>query len=140
MEVDRAAKALQFIEAIPHAKALGIWIVAIGQGTAEMHMEYDRRFIGDPTTGVIHGGAVFALLDTCCGAAVISHPEQKGLTATIDLRVDYMRPASPGNTIRAQATCYNVTRSVSFVRAVALDNDDDRPVAAAAGAFVSGNI
>ena len=140
MEVDRAAKALQFMESIPHAKALGIWIQEIGKGTAEMHMKYDRRFIGDPMTGVIHGGAVFALLDTCCGAAVISHPEQKGLTATIDLRVDYMRPANRGDTIRAQATCYNVTRSVSFVRALALDNDDERPVATAAGAFVSGNL
>ena len=139
MEVDRAAKAFQFMESIPHAKALGIWIEVIGKGTAELHMKYDRRFIGDPITGVIHGGAVFALLDTCCGAAVISHPEQKGLTATIDLRVDYMRPAKPGDNIRAQATCYNITRSVSFVRAVALDNDDDRPVATAAGAFVSGN-
>ena len=140
MNFDRTAKAFQFMEAIPHAKLLGIWFEAIGKGTAEMHMKYDRRFIGDPITGVIHGGAVFALLDTCCGAAVISHPEQKGLTATIDLRVDYMRSANPGDTIRAQATCYNVTHSVSFVRAVALDNDNDRPVATAAGAFVSGNL
>lgn len=138
LEIDREKKALKFMESIPHAKALGIWIKSIGKGSAEMHMKYDERFIGDPNTGVIHGGAVFALLDTCCGAAVLSHPEQKGLTATIDLRVDYMRPANPGDVIRAQATCYNVTRSVAFVRALALDNDTDRPVATAAGAFVSG--
>ena len=137
--IDNKEQARQFMKAIPHAKELGIWFETIGQGTVEMHMKYDERFIGDPKTGVIHGGAVFALLDTCCGAAVISHPDQIGLTATIDLRVDYMRPATPGETIRAKATCYNMTRSVAFVRAVALDANDDRPVAMASGAFVAGS-
>lgn len=127
------------MEAIPHAKDLGIWIESIGEGVVEMHMKYQEKLIGDPATGVIHGGAVFSLLDTCCGAAVISHPEQKGLTATIDLRVDYMRPATPGETIRAKATCYNVTKSVAFVRAVALDANDQKPVATATGAFVAGD-
>ncbi|MGC6527976.1 MAG: PaaI family thioesterase [Paracoccaceae bacterium] len=127
------------MEAIPHAKDLGIWIESIGEGVVQMHMKYQEKLIGDPATGVIHGGAVFSLLDTCCGAAVISHPEQKGLTATIDLRVDYMRPATPGETIRAKATCYNVTKSVAFVRAVALDANDQKPVATATGAFVAGD-
>ena len=49
------------------------------------------------------------------GGRVISHPDHNGATATIDLRVDYMRPASPGQRIRAVATCYNRTRSVAFV-------------------------
>ena len=138
MTVSKTKLAKQFADAIPHAKALGIWLEDIGAGTAEMAMPYNREFIGDPTTGGIHGGAVFALLDGCCGAAVMSHPDQKGLTATIDLRVDYMRPARRGQKIRAKATCYNVTRNVAFVRAVALDDNDDKPVATAAGAFVTG--
>ena len=138
MAIDKTKMAKQFSEAIPHAKALGIWLDDIGQGTAEVGMPYNEKFIGDPATGVIHGGAVFALLDGCCGAAVVSHPDQKGLTATIDLRVDYMRPATPGQNIRAKATCYNVTRNVAFVRAVALDDNDEKPVATAAGAFVTG--
>ena len=138
MEIDKNRLAQRFMEAIPHAQALGILFENIGSGTAEMHMHYDKKFVGDPQTGVIHGGAVFALLDSCCGAAVLSHPEQKGSTATIDLRVDYMRPATPGQTIRARAQCYNMTRSVAFVSAVALDDNDDKPVATAAGAFVTG--
>ena len=138
MESDKNRLVRQFMEAIPHAQALGILFENIGSGTAEMLMQYDKRFIGDPKTGVIHGGAVFALLDSCCGAAVLSHPEQKGLTATIDLRVDYMRPASPLQTLRARAQCYNITRSVAFVSAVALADNDDKPVATATGAFVTG--
>ncbi|CUH84739.1 PaaI family thioesterase [Thalassovita mediterranea] len=135
-EKERKA-AQQFMEAIPHAKALGMQFTSLGDGCAEMKMPYDQRFIGDPETGVIHGGAVFALLDTTCGAAVMAHPDVKGTTATIDLRIDYMRPATPGQSIRTRATCYRVTRSVAFVRAEALDEDDTSVVATATGAFVA---
>jgi uncharacterized protein (TIGR00369 family) len=133
---DRKAQlARQFIEAIPHSRALGMELTAIGDGMAEIVMPYDPRFVGDTVSGVIHGGAVSALMDTCGGAAVMSHPQAPAGTATIDLRIDYMRPATPGQAIRATASCYQITRNVAFVRAVAVDDDADRPVATATGAF-----
>lgn len=131
----KAQIARQFIQAIPHAKALGMELTDIGDGVATIEMNYDTRFVGDPETGVIHGGAVSALMDTCCGAAVMSHPKSPAGTATIDLRIDYMRPATPHQRLSTTATCYHVTRSVAFVRAVTYDDDHDRPVATATGAF-----
>lgn len=135
MPADKVKIARQFIETIPHAKALGMQITEIADGLAEICMPYDERFIGDPKTGVIHGGAVSALMDTCGGAAVMSHPDAPAGTATIDLRIDYMRAATPGQTITARAEVYHITRSVAFVRATACDDDTDRPVATATGAF-----
>ena len=128
------AIAQQFIQAIPHARALQMSVSEVGAGRAVIEMPYDTRLIGDPQTGVIHGGAVSTLMDTCGGAAVMAHPSGPRATATLDLRIDYMRAAAPGMRIIAEATCYHITRSVAFVRAAARQEDGTQ-VAAATGAF-----
>ncbi len=125
----------QFIQAVPHMRELGIELVEIGGGEAKMRIPYDERFVGDPATGVIHGGVLTATLDSCCGAAVMSHASGIAGTATIDLRIDYMRAARPHEQVTAHAICYRATRSVAFVRAIAYESDPDDPVATAHGAF-----
>lgn len=132
---ERLANAQAFTNRIPHSRALGMTLDAIGAGEARMSLPYDAGLVGDPRTGVIHGGVITALLDTCCGAAVLTHPETGYSTATIDLRIDYMRPATPEQAIHAHAECYRMTRYVAFVRAVAFTTSEDEPVAAAHGAF-----
>ena len=134
MAADRFEMAKSIIDALPHSQALGLKLTEIGNGIAEMSLPYDKRLVGDPETGIIHGGAVSTLMDTCGGAAVMSHGATK-LIATIDLRIDYMRAATSGHAIVARAECYHVTRSVAFVRATAVDGDASSPVATAAGAF-----
>lgn len=127
----------QFLDALPYARALNLRLEGVEDGRVMISMPYDARLVGDPVTGVLHGGVVFALLDTAAGLAATLHPASAGGTATLDLRVDYMRPATPGQRIRAEAMCYNVTRSVAFIRATATDDDSTRPVASANGAFTN---
>ena len=138
-------RARGFLAAVPYARALGMRLDAVGVGRAMISMGYDARLVGDPGSGVIHGGAVSALMDTSCGTAVLSLPEAQG-TATIDLRIDYMRPARPGRRITARASVFHVTRSVVFLRATATDDAEEGaeevedvpggvPVATATGTF-----
>lgn len=124
-----------FMQSLPYCKALGLQILALGDGRAKVVMPWDARFVGDPVTGVIHGGAVSALMDTASGAAVMCHPAGPQGTATLGLRIDYMRPATTGQTITASAECYHVTKSVAFVRVTTTDDDIARPVAMATGTF-----
>jgi uncharacterized protein (TIGR00369 family) len=136
---DKTVNVRQFIQFLPHARALGMELEELGAGEAVIAMPYAARLVGDPRTGVVHGGAVSALMDTCCGAAVMSHPSNPAGTATIDLRIEYLRSAAPGQRITARATCYHVTRSVAFVRATAVDDDTENLVATATGTFTVGD-
>ncbi|MCY4303841.1 MAG: PaaI family thioesterase [Aestuariivita sp.] len=133
--VKNADLAYQFIDSMPYARALGMRLNVLGDGLVEISMDYDSSFVGDVNTGVIHGGAVSALMDTCCGIAVICHESAPRSTATIDLRIDYMRPATPKQSIKTQAECYHMTRNIAFTRATTFDVDTSRPVATASGAF-----
>lgn len=45
------ALARQFIEAIPHSRALAMQLDEIGAGRAVISMPWDARFVGDPSTG-----------------------------------------------------------------------------------------
>ena len=127
----------KFFMNLPFSKFLGLTLDRLGNGEATMTMPYQKKLIGDPKSGVIHGGVVTTLLDSCCGAAVMTAGDPKFPTATIDLRIDYMRPAEPLRLLRAEAKCYRVTTSVVFVRATAQDGTKETPVATATGAFTS---
>lgn len=129
------AEAQRFVDQLPHCRELNISVEETGTAWASMSLPYDARLVGDPDSGVIHGGAVSVLMDTCAGAAVQLHPANGGALATLDLRIDYMRSAKPGDAITAEAECFHVTRTVAFIRVQAWDSDRSVPVATASGAF-----
>lgn len=126
-----------FTEGVPHNKALGLRIVAMEHpGEAVFELPYDPKLVGNPDTGVLHGGAITALLDGASGAAVFMALTEWVPIATLDLRIDYLKPAEPPKAVRAKATCYKVTRNVAFTRAIAYHEDPDDPIASAVGTFM----
>lgn len=121
---------------LPHARALGLEYVSAGEAQATVKCPYKAELVGDPDTGVIAGGVITTLLDHACGQAVWAALAQLTSIATLDLRIDYMRPAEPGLDVIAHAHCYKLTRSVAFVRAQAYDRDASDPIATAQAAFM----
>ena len=126
-----------FHAVVPHNRALGLAMVALEDGEARMRLPYSLDLVGNPETGVLHGGPITSLMDACCGAAVFMKLSSPAPIATLDLRIDYLRPATAGRDVIAHAACYRLTRNVAFVRAMAYhDPDEADPIAAAAGAFM----
>jgi len=121
---------------LPFSAEIDMRLHEAGNGVAVLSVGYDPRLVGDPETGVLHGGVITALLDTACGWSVMASPAKIRSTATLDLRIDYMRPATAGERVWCRAETYRVTRSIAFSRAVAYHHSPDDPVATAQGSFI----
>ena len=136
MSVPSDSEGAQAVRWSPQAVALGMQMIAASPAEATLMIPYRLDLVGDPQTGVIAGGVVTTLLDHTCGHAAAMALAEAGPVATLDLRIDYMRAAEPGQAIYAHAHCYKLTHSIAFVRATAYDRDPADPVATAQAAFM----
>ncbi|MCC6747692.1 MAG: hotdog fold thioesterase [Deltaproteobacteria bacterium] len=88
---------------VPFNRYLGITVKEVRRGFAELLVPYREELVGDPMRPALHGGVLSALIDTAGGAAVWTGIESGDRIATVDLRVDYLRPA-PLEDLICQAT------------------------------------
>ncbi|MDO6416770.1 PaaI family thioesterase [Sphingomonas sp. BIUV-7] len=122
-----------------HIVALGADYVAHGEDWCELALPYDRRLISDLATGVLASGPIVSIMDSAAGMAICLKRGKLQAHATLDLRIDYLRPARPGQTVHGRCRCYRLTRRVGFVEGVAHDGDPDDPIARVAGSFLLDN-
>ncbi|MEZ5559566.1 MAG: PaaI family thioesterase [Pseudomonadales bacterium] len=129
-----------YLQQIPHAAAIGMRLISHDESGCLVRIPYAGHLVGDPDTGVVHGGVLTALLDNTCGIAVRPPDAERGavVMATLDLRIDYMGPAEPHRDIFAHALCYKRTRNIAFVRATAYQDSPDEPVATCVASFMLG--
>ena len=127
---------------IKQSVALGISIILVERGSALLQLPYSDRIIGDPKTGIVHGGVVTNLMDSAAGCAVLSVTPEGYTIATLDLHIDYLQPAVAGQGIRGFAECYKRTRNLAFVRGIAYHEDRSDPIANSTACFMSraGNL
>ena len=130
---------LRFVELarrVGHGKALGIEYRDSGPNWMELALPWREELVGVPETGVMASGVIVSLLDTAGGAAVWMKLGQFVPIVTLDLRIDYMRPALKGETVIARCECVKMTRQVAFIRGVAHGVDSERPIAHSASTFM----
>lgn len=119
----------------PWGGTLGFVPFRIEKAHVWARQPYAEHLVGDPDSGVIHGGVITTLLDNMCGMSCAVAMEEFRFVATLDLRIDYMRPATKGEDVIGEAECYHLTKSVAFCRAWAYHDDHSRMIATAQGAF-----
>ena len=107
---------LKFYANSPHHQATGITVVSVDVELARMRVPYNKRFIGDPDTGAVHGGLITTMMDATGGLAVLAKVPAGTSIATLDLRLDYLRSAKPGSDLIGEAECFKVTRNIAFTR------------------------
>lgn len=120
-----------------HGRRLGLAYRAHGPDWAELELPWSPDLIGDPDRDVLASGPIVALMDVATSLGVWCRRGRFVAHATLDLRVDYLRPAAPGRAVVGRGECYRLTRQVSFVRGQAHDGDPDDPVAHVAGTFMN---
>jgi uncharacterized protein (TIGR00369 family) len=125
---------------VPHSQALGMTYISHSDEHCELAIPYAEHLVGDPDTGVIHGGAITALLDNAAG--LIARPRELSRDvagiATLDMRIDYMGAAKPHRDVIARAHCFKRTKNVAFVRAIAYQDSIDDPIATCTATFMMG--
>ena len=128
--------AQMFVDRVPQLKALNISFERLEEdGKATIKLPYDEKLVGFPETGVLAGGAIYTLMDSVAGIAVFAALGTYMPAATLDLRIDYLKPAKPGEDVFGEARCYKLTRNVAFVRGRAHHGNPQRPIAHITGTF-----
>ncbi|HEY7653698.1 MAG TPA: PaaI family thioesterase [Methylomirabilota bacterium] len=94
----------------PFMRFLGLEIIRAEKGLVEIRLPYREEFLRHDGSDWLHGGVVSALADIAGDYAVIT--ETATGVPTIDMRVDYLRPARRGELV-ALARTLRVGRTVS---------------------------
>lgn len=115
---------------------IGAEVITREGGKSKMRLPYGPHLVGNPDTGVVHGGVITGMLDHCCGMAVGTALREIRPYATLDLRIDYMKAAEPHIDIIVEAECLKVAREIVFARGIAHHGDPANPIAIATGTFM----
>ena len=120
-----------------HSGAVGLRYEAHGEDWVELALPWREELVGVPETGLLASGAIISLIDLAAGTSVWIKRGTFRPEATLDLRVDYLRPARKGETVFARCRCIKLTRSIAFVEGIAHVGDPAHPIARAALTFMT---
>jgi uncharacterized protein (TIGR00369 family) len=97
---------------------IGTRIVEVEHGKLVLEGNMTEEAHGFPTSRgtIVHGGAIATLADEALASVAFTAAEEGETTVTADLKVDFLRPATPGRLI-ARATVRHRTRRIAFCEA-----------------------
>lgn len=128
---DVAATTQALLDAWPYARFLDVRLEPGESGPVAV-LPFAARLIGNPILPALHGGVVASFLELAALARLDAEGKRP---RTIDITVDYLRPARPVTTY-ADARILKLGRRAANVAVEAWQEDRANPVAALRGHFM----
>lgn len=126
----------KYVGRAPHMREIGLEVTDVGPSRGSMRLPDRPAWLGDVARQVLHPGPIIVLADSACGLAVGAALRERAPYATLDLRMDYLRPAAPGQALLCEAHCYRLTRHVAFVRGEVWQAEREAPLASVQASFM----
>ena len=82
-----------FQNVMPVNKMLGLIIEKLEEGYVEVHLPFQKKFVGDFQKGLYHGGILASVADTAGGLVAFSLARAGDQVNTVDMRIDYLHGA-----------------------------------------------
>lgn len=102
---------------VPAHQTLRTQMLGMETDSVTLAVDWREDLVGDPETGALMGGVVTSLLDHATGLALFARGDSMARPGgTMDLRIDYHKPSTRGETMIVKGECYRMTRHVAFVR------------------------
>lgn len=121
-----------YLDISPFQRWLGLRVEEAGEGRLVVGLRWREEFVSNPATKSMHGGILASLIDLGGLYAVLT--AKAVATATVDLRVDYHRPASGGD-LRATSRVIKLGSKVSTAE-TEIVGDDGKLVASGRGVYL----
>ncbi len=116
----------------PFAELLGFTITARSEGQCTSELVISNKHLNP--NNVVHGGVIYTLADTGMGGALTSMLDDGQLCATIEIKINYFRPAISG-TLRCETKVVHKGRRTAAMESEVL-GDDGKLLARATGTFM----
>lgn len=115
---EEVARLREVFTQVPFARLLGAEFVSAERGSATFALEVREELTR--MGGILHGGAVFSLLDTAAACAVHTVLPPEGRTVTVDFTIHFLRPFGSGR-LQARARVLRAGRRIVFLSVEATD-------------------
>lgn len=133
---DLSAIVRQFGEQVPHSSDLGMEVVALEAGQVRMRLAPQPWLLADDDAEEICSSVLYSLADSAAGLAVFAAARELAPIATLDLRMDYLRPAAIDRALVATACCRHLTDEVAFIHCEIFSEGEAQPAATGSATFM----
>ncbi len=121
---------------IPMAKFIGVKVLEIDEGYVKLLFPYREEFIGDPRSKRLHGGYTATAVDLAGGVAAMTYmTSQEDDVATLDMRIDYIRPGKAKEIIAEGRVISKRRRSIVTDMKIYHPDAADKVIAEGRGVF-----